>query len=361
MKSKSETRFGLYFLIATLALILVGMVAIHNVWEHAVVVRAVKTIVYAGGEVSFDQHWKGMIIPYSVSEPDDLSSEAVMAWRSLPVGVIDLSGIPVAPEAMKAVAHLSPFRCLNLHNAKLTNEGWEILLEQDCVNDLWIGGKYCTDEQLAKLDRLSNLTELSIWNTHFSETTCMAIGKLSRLKRLELHSFTIVKDGFAYLSNLANLEQLSLSSIEGNSELAEEDMQALSGLTNLRCIHLDSVSMSNDAWIPLKFFPPLEDLHLINIDIDDLAFEHIAAMTNLDLLCFAHSDLTGDGPGPFGRMTNVHKLVLVGPKYNDDTLKRLYTMKTLQTLVLSSTETTDESREMLKQALPSVELIVEDF
>jgi len=356
MLSKSRKYFRLYFTFAVLVLVVVSIFAIRHSRKHTVS-RDVEVIVNVGGDVTFDYETRGIILPILASETTDLSSDEVASRNALPIGVIDLSGVCVTPQVMRSVVHLPTFRCLNLHEAELCNESWEILLELDNVGDLWIGGKHCTDEQLAKLDRLSSLTNLDVWSMHLSASTCKAIGNLSSLKRLTLQDISIAKGGFSYFSKLANLESLVLNFSANESLSSELNLQSLFGLTSLRRLYLKNVPMKNDALIHFKSLPHLEYLELKDIDVDDGALEHIAELNSLEELLLIRTKITGNVPNRFERLLNLRGLALIGPTFTDDTLKHLYPMKNLQKIIIRESKVSDEGKESLKLALPSIQII----
>ena len=386
MQSKSGKRSRLLVSCAALLFVCVSVVAIRH-WHERAVNRAVDVIVDAGGEVTFDYQARGITLPIYASETAAHSGEYVESRNSLPIGVVDISGIRVTPKVMRSVSNLPTFRHLDLNNAEMGNESWEIMLDLENVNDLSIGGKHYKDEQLAKLDRLSNLTNLDVWSTHLSESACRAVGKLSHLETLGFFNISIAEGGSAYLSKLANLNYLTIDFSSDESEFTEfdlrflselskletltlscsadealstkMDLQFLAGLTNLRHLELVNLQTSNDSLIHLKQLPSLEHLKLMDISIDDSSLEHISELKGLRELFLIRTRITGNVPNRFERLINLSGLALIGPTFTDATLKHLYPMKNLQKLMIRESQVTDEGKESLKLALPSIQFIEE--
>lgn len=112
-------------------------------------------------------------------------------------------------------------------------------------------------EKLQVLD----LDAASLGEGLLTDRGLLALGKLTKLRRLKLayHSFT--PNGLSSLSGLTNLETLSLESVEGC--VTGDSLKSLSKLVHLRKLNLDSCpTFEDDAMSALAHFTELEHLNI---------------------------------------------------------------------------------------------------
>ena len=106
--------------------------------------------------------------------------------------------------------------------------------------------------------------------------------------------------------------------------------------------------------------PKLAELAFVGENFTDDSFEHIAGLTNLEVLVVLMSAITDDGLINISSWSHLQSLSLKGSKITDAGLEHLTELTGLKELDLRETQVTETGVENLKQALPNL-TIESDF
>ena len=179
----------------------------------------------------------------------------------------------------------------------MTKAGIELLIGQQSLRSLKIGGVSIDDEALAVVAKINRITTLSVDNCPVTDGGVARLGSLP-LEELTIYQCTNVSDeGLRVLGSFANLHSLTLRDVKAHGaslallpqpeKLVELNM-AQSGITDAEVVHLTR-------------FPRLESLTLSETAISDAAVDTLAKLTSLRSLTIAQTRHDGgwDQP-PFG-------------------------------------------------------------
>jgi hypothetical protein len=116
------------------------------------------------------------------------------------------------------------------------------------------------DADLASLESLTHLKDLSIFGPGVSDRGLASIGKLKQLERLHLSTET--RSGLNCLNNLSNLQYLKVAAWHGavTTTSADELLLDLSGLMKMRELYLSGLPLHDGDLAFLKRLPLLETL-----------------------------------------------------------------------------------------------------
>ena len=184
------------------------------------------------------------------------------------------------------------------------------------LTNLDLSNKNLNDEDIKELNKMTNLTDLSLWGNQISDVSVLS--GLTSLTQLNLYKNQI--SDISELSGLTNLTILYL----GNNQLS--DISALSGLINLAYLDLNENQISDIS--VLSGLTNLTDLHLAENQISDVS--------------------------AFLKHTQLEKLSLYENQIND--ISVLSGLTNLTDLSLEENQISESDIESLKSALSNCEI-----
>ncbi|MBL7152355.1 MAG: hypothetical protein ISS79_01460 [Phycisphaerae bacterium] len=315
------------------------------------------------------------------ASPDDASILAGMEQLE------SVDGIALNSRNMKALAGLSNLKSLGLKldapvNVSAGNPGSMLSALKSFVADpvgnpvarldalkslekLHIGGwsgraKCFGDEELALLESLSGLKDLSIPVDGLTDRGLASIGKLKQLESLHLMGMgknnRLSNRGLNHLNGLSNLRKLSMN-MQSKVWLGDDDTPLdLSGLTNLKNITLISIRLKGSDWAFLANQNDLKDLWLNNCGVcPEDGLRYIKDLPKLKHLDLQTVDCTeGDGLAILDGLKKLGSIRMIG-HVTDRALGRLPSLPSVR---LFDVETDVAIRPAtiahLKQVLPNV-------
>jgi hypothetical protein len=151
---------------------------------------------------------------------------------------------PATQEELDAIAQVQ-----QLHGHVLTNrQGHAVRVE--------LAGVDIVDADLAVLQKLPDVSTLSLEKTPISDAGLAHLSRMTELKRLSLRNTKINGDGLADLANLSSLEELDLEYVA----LKNDAVPHLAVLTGLRKLYLGPGGPSPSALDQLRAANPM--LHI---------------------------------------------------------------------------------------------------
>ena len=91
--------------------------------------------------------------------------------------------------------------------------------------------------------------------------------------------------------------------------------------------------------------------------IADPALEHLAKLSNLQILSLMHTGVRGSGLAPLSHMPKLEVVLLAGTPLDDSAVEHLARLPNLKRLDLRGTTITPEGLAKLKQALPNCQIL----
>lgn len=214
------------------------------------------------------------------------------------------------------------------------SETLEAILVPDNVFDL---------DDLDKLSHLKYLEKVSFYYNYL-EFIPKGVGKLTQLKKLDLHRNELTVDGLEELATLTNLEELNLSeNVLGGKA---EDYEPLTKLTSLKTLNLSMNRIDSGAIGILDKIAKLTNLEKLALSSNKFGEHDFAPLTNLvnlKELNLSYNEIGSEAVGildKIAKLTNLETLNLERCKITitDDLLKSLFSLPNLRELYLAQNE-----------------------
>lgn len=187
---------------------------------------------------------------------------------------LSLDGLWVSEDGIKTLAPLKDLQQLQLGKTLVGNEVIPVLENFPKLKSLRLSKNGQLDATgLAQLSAIKNLEELDLSEcTAFFDDALESVGKLTKLKKLNLWRAQIGDAGIAALAPLTNLESLNVD----NTRLTDESMPTFSGMTKLTFLHLGSTGITDAGLIHLE---PLVNMEKLIVTRTEVTKEGVAALS----------------------------------------------------------------------------------
>ncbi len=308
-------------------------------------------------KVDFAYAWAG---PTGVQHGDEVARQlALMPQLESVLGLAYLSD-----EGVRSLATLRNLTCLGI-NLKTRRQGYYgptgllHLAELGSLEELRIyASDPLADPDVASLESLTKLKDLSISGSDVGEGGLAAIGRLKHLERLNVS--VSGPSSLNHLNGLSNLQYLQVGSWPGETGAAQADELTLdlSGLKKLKDLNL-SLPLHDDDLAFLRSLRSLGNLMIhTTIPLSGESLHHVSDLPGLNRLFIGGlSGCTGDDLSRLASLANVRDLTLVG-EISDSALSGLSGPAGLQSLtVRTSGPIRDQTIADLKQHMPTIEFI----
>lgn len=216
------------------------------------------------------------------------------------------------------------------------------------------------DSELAYLENLRNLKDLSISGESITDRGLASVGHLRSLEHLTLSNWDsgFTKEGLNQLSSLTHLQTLDVSNygqIPSKEQMSPLD---LSSLTNLKTLVLQGRSLDKSDLRFLSKLHQLEWLILENGPIDEGVFEYLGCLTQLKhLFVLGLTFSTGDSLAYLEGLPKLESLRLHG-NFDDQILRHLTGLPSLRQLHIETPTTIrPATRIFLQENLPVIQSI----
>jgi Leucine-rich repeat (LRR) protein len=146
-----------------------------------------------------------------------------------------------------------------------------------------------------------------------------AVGRLSRLKHLNLDKLPVTDEGLSHLESMTNLEQLWLN----NTRVTDSGLKHLRGLTQLQWIWMNNTKVTDAGLAHLKGLKSLTRIWIANTEVTDEGLKNIRELSNLNLLWLANTNVTDSGLVHLGGLEALEELSLEGTKVTDEGVAEL--------------------------------------
>lgn len=171
------------------------------------------------------------------------------------------------------------------------------------------------DADLASLEPLTGLKDLSIFSPGVSDQGLAALGKLKQLERLQLSTMT--RSGLNHLNGLSNLQYLNVGPSWGDAAKtasADELRLDLSGLTKMREFYLAELPWHDDDLAFLEHLPLLETVMIqARSSLTGASLRHLQGLPALHVLwVLGLSNCTGQDLTSLSNLQNLRDLRIGG-------------------------------------------------
>ncbi len=148
-----------------------------------------------------------------------------------------------------------------------------------------------SDDALAHLSGLPNLSVLSLSGTHITDSGLAHLHNLTNLSTLDLRKTGITDAGLAHLTGLTRLSELDL----GYTRVTDAGLAQLKDFRNVSALGLLSTKITDAGLAHLKGLPRLSKLDLSYTWISDAGLTHLKGLTKLSSLRLYATHVTDAG------------------------------------------------------------------
>lgn len=200
---------------------------------------------------------------------------------------------PVTDAMLQQIAALPNLEDLTIHHTQVTGEGFRHLLDAAKLRKLWIhfGEQKLADQPRAHLREIGKLTQieqLRIEGGSLMSGDLIDLGHLVNLEWLDIASIPVDNDGTAALGRLERLKSLQIS----DGVFTDVGIERLSLLRRLEFLGIDG-RFTDEGLGRLARLDKLQRLWLVSADITDAGFQEL--LPRLPSLKFAERRTTTHG------------------------------------------------------------------
>ena len=217
-------------------------------------------------------------------------------------------------------------------------------------------------EKLQQLEGISNVMALDL--PMFGEGAAKVIAALPELTRIELWRSNAPDAAIAAFGECPTLQDLSFSIVGFSGEgpvVTDAGLAGLSKLKAVKTLDCQRGEITGAGLAAIAGFSELESLNLGGCPIDDAALPTLAKLKNLKSLNLDGSKIN---PTKLAETLKDHTKLLTldleGTSCNDDDLKAIVALKSLQNLSINGTDVTDAGAATLAQSQSLAELVLYD-
>ncbi|MBL7152356.1 MAG: hypothetical protein ISS79_01465 [Phycisphaerae bacterium] len=278
-----------------------------------------------------------------------------------------VGGIPLTLRNMKALAGLGNLKSLGLAlEGPIKGSGGNPVatlgelksLEKVHINSVRAGAKCFGDEELAHLESLNSLKDLSISVDGLTDRGLASIGKLKQLESIYLTGTgSLSSHGLNHLNGLPKLERLSMI-MQANAWLGGDNTPLnLNGLTNLKNIKLISIRLKGSEWAFLAELENLEELWLNYCGVcSEDGLRYIKGLPKLKVVDLQNVNCTkGDCLAVLGGLKKLDSIRMIG-HVTDSALRGLPALPSVRLFdVINDVTVNPETIAHLREVLPNVD------
>jgi hypothetical protein len=215
-----------------------------------------------------------------------------------------------------------------------------------------------TDTDLEYLKWLPDLRTLTIdlGSDNVTDDGLKHLRTLTNLEQLSLFETRVTGTGFEHLKGLTKLRELCFGG--HREQITDASFQHLKGLTNLESLVIAGGEFTGPGLEDLQKLPNLESLRFFYSSLSAGSLKRlkgVASLRELGLYAIPVYGSTGSGPGFDGlqalrqlRRLEIGPYLRAGPRFSDSDLEHVKGLGGLESLHLSGTQVTASGLEHLK-------------
>lgn len=219
---------------------------------------------------------------------------------------------------------------LNVSDAGVTDLSPLAAFGPDDLQTLYFNGTAVRDEDLANIQHLTGLRELSLSSTGIGDDGMYYLQDLTNLERLILRGTPISDSGMQYLQGMTNMKYLSLN----RTEVGDEGMQYLAGMNQLETLDMWQANVSDEGMQYLQNLTNLSQLGLEDTDITDAGLAYLAGMNRLMGLQLESTNVSDEGLAILAKLASLRQLGLEDTNITDEGLVQLAALVKLGAVAL---------------------------
>jgi internalin A len=271
---------------------------------------------------------------------------------------INLRGSWVTDTDLRRLADYPELTTLDLSLTHITDEGMAELKNLPNITDLNLYyAEYVTDQGIAAIKNWKKLKRLNLHGTKSSDTALEHIAGITTLESLDVGSIMMTDVGLERLTTLTNLKELTM----GANELGDAGLQALRQLPTLTYLDLSGrQGMDKNVWTIVMSAAGLDAVLSLQ-NLRELRIGCYAMNVGIEEAKLAEVTATAVLPEWLDRMrTRLPKLDAVSfqgcGKIDDASIKILAAMPSLKAADLRGSSVTEKGAAALRAAKPGVKI-----
>jgi hypothetical protein len=195
---------------------------------------------------------------------------------------------PTPPGAKeKKPATLEEVKQIALDGSKVTDKGFQAVLNCTNTQYLFLANTGVTDETLKKLSAFKDLKYLSLEKTKVTAAGLDAVSGLP-IQHVAMQGCDLSEDAFKAFGKMTELEELWLS----NAKMKAEWLKHVSTLPNLKELNLMQADFDDAAVKFVSTMPNLQSLTLNNTNLGDTGFQELLKLPKLQSLLVDSTKVT---------------------------------------------------------------------
>ncbi len=216
----------------------------------------------------------------------------------------------------------------------------------------WINfnGPSVSEIDLEHLAQLRQLQELCLGGSRLNDLH--ALPRFQKLKGLMLSCDSITGTGWKHVSQLPDLEQLSLF----GTTIRTPDFKHLGPCRKLTSLVLARTPISSDCWPVIAQLDRLEELQVVQVVIADPEKSQLPQLPRLKRLVFRHTNVSDESLVGLASCPRLTELILVKTPITDAAIPYLVNIPNLKTIDLRWTSITKTGCDDFASACPNVTL-----
>jgi len=233
---------------------------------------------------------------------------------------VDLSQVRLGEFDLAVLDDLSQLTELTLYGSEVTAETFKQIGDLDTICKLNLEKTPFNLQAAKDIRGLKNLEELFLFRSDVSDACCAELIKFSKLKQIRCGQTRIGDDGLVELAKLQTLEAIDLSDC---NRVSNAGLKSLSALPNLRF---------------LKVFGKR---------IDDEGVQYVGQMSNMQVLGLNDTDVTDEGMKAIAGLNKLREIHLVRTQIGDGTMEVVSQLPQIRILKLRDTQISDKGIELI--------------
>lgn len=318
--------------------------------------------------VSDDKHEVDGALLDQIGRLDRLKTLDLMAWKLDDATLAHLRGFGRLEEldlswchdlTDAGIAPLGGLRRLRrlrlpLSPGRIKGPGLASLRGLDRLEALEMGGIAPGDDDLAHLAGLASLRYLVVAGDRLTDRGLVHLGGLVRLEGLKLegHPAEITAAGLAHLSGLRRLEGLILH------DSCVKSLGPLGRLDRLKVLDVSGAPIDDDGLAAVAGLRALEQLDLTRTRVGPAGLAHLAGLDRLKLLIIEGSAVTDASLGRLAGLPGLERLSLRGrPGLTDSGLAKLAGLSRLKAVEIDLFWYEPKDVAALREAMPGTKFV----
>ena len=283
-------------------------------------------------------------------------------WKALPqlpaLQALLLTEVPLNEAACEQIGKCASLRNLDVRDCPLENKWLEHWTGLKSLQALRLSGKSgatsVDDDGLAAVGKLSSLKVLALDYLWVSGTGLEHLAGLTGLQELYLAGTLCGDEDLEQLKLFPQLKKLRVSKL---SQVTGAGMEQIAGLKQLEELDLsENSALFDDDVAPLAGMTTLKKLNLWRVAITDVGVGHLQNLVHLEWLNLDNTQMTDAGLPALKQMTALTFLHLGSTAISDAGLPELAGLKQLKDLKVTRTAVTPAGVAALQAELPNTEI-----